>query len=228
MSEHNDPAPFNALPPLIAAIALIIFGAELIFQAGARGMAGGPAAVGWRAEAIEQYAFSNRALAWMVDTGNWRFDFLSRFFTYPFVHVSFMHAAFATVMVLAIGKFVGERVTQWAVLVLFFGSSVVGAATFGLLYPNGPGLIGAFPGIYGLIGGFTCLMWLYLGLVGENQARAFSMIGVLLALQLFFALLYGNDKTWVADVTGFVAGFAMSFVLIPGGWRMLRDKLRQR
>lgn len=228
LSEHHDPAPINALPPLIAAIALAIIGVEAVFQAGARGLAGGPEAVGWRIAAIEQYGFSNRALAWMLETGSWRLDFLSRFLTYPFVHGSLMHALFAMVMVLAIGKFVGERMAQWAVLILFFGSSVIGALVFGLLFPEGPGLFGAYPGVYGLIGGFTCLMWLYLGMAGENQARAFSMIGILLGLQLFFALLYGDDKTWVADVAGFVSGFFMSFVLLPGGWRLLRQKLRQR
>jgi hypothetical protein len=32
----------------------------------------------------------------------------------------------------------------------------------------------------------------------------------------------------VADIMGFVAGFALSFVVSPGGWARVRDKLRQR
>ncbi|MEM7075179.1 MAG: rhomboid family intramembrane serine protease [Pseudomonadota bacterium] len=228
MPQSGSPGPFNALPPLIAAIAIMIIGIELIFQMGARGLVGGPQAVGWRLAALQDYGFSNRAMTWMIETGQLRLDYLYRFVTYPFIHLSFVHALFATVMLLALGKFVGERMPQWAVLVLFFGSGAIGALVFGLVLPEGPGLVGAYPGVYGLIGGFTCLMWLWLGYLGENQTRAFSLIGVLLGLQLVFGLMYGEDPTWIADVAGFVAGFLMSFALVPGGWKRLRERLQQR
>jgi len=228
MSSPRPVSAFNALPPLISAIAIMIVAIELVFQLGARGLVGGPQAVGWRITAVQDYGFSNRALAWMVETGTLRLDYLYRFITYPFLHLSFMHALFATAMILALGKFVGERMPQWAVLILFFGSSALGALIFGLVLPEGPGLVGAYPGVYGLIGGFTCLMWLWLGQLGENQTRAFSLIGILLGLQLVFALMYGEDPTWIADVAGFVCGFLLSFILVPGGWRKLREKLQQR
>jgi hypothetical protein len=32
----------------------------------------------------------------------------------------------------------------------------------------------------------------------------------------------------VADLSGFLAGFFLSFVVSPGGWGRVRDKLRQR
>jgi len=106
--------------------------------------------------------------------------------------------------------------------------SVFGAVVFGLVYPDGPGLIGGFPGVYGLIGGFTCLIWLYLNATGQNQLQAFTMIGILMALQLVFGALYGANPMWVADLAGFVAGFALSFVLLPGAMGQLRKKLRAR
>ncbi len=48
MKSSHEESPFNALPPIVVALALVIFGVELIFQAGARGFIGGPQAVGWR------------------------------------------------------------------------------------------------------------------------------------------------------------------------------------
>jgi membrane associated rhomboid family serine protease len=69
-------------------------------------------------------------------------------------------------------------------------------------------------------------MWLRLGQLGANQARAFTLIGVLMGLQLVFGLLFGAAPTWVADVAGFVAGFAASVPLSPGGWARLRARLR--
>ncbi|QFT91622.1 Rhomboid family protein [Roseovarius sp. THAF9] len=221
-------SPVNPIPPLVLAIVAAMAAAEAVFQLGARGMAGGPEAIGWRISTIQQFGFSNRAMTWMLETGQLRIDYLIRFVTYPFVHASLLQAVFAIVMTLAIGKFVAERMAGWAVAILFFASSIFGALVFGLIYPDGPGLIGGFPGVYGLIGGFTCLVWLQLGAMGENQMRAFVMIGVLLGLQLVFGLLYGNNFTWVADIGGFVGGFFLSFLLLPGGMRRLRQKLQRR
>lgn len=228
MSQMPDTSPVNPIPPLILAIVAAMGAAEAVFQLGARGMVGGPEAIGWRISTIQQFGFSNRAMTWMLETGTLRFDYLIRFVTYPFVHASLMQAVFAIVMTLAIGKFVAERMAGWAVATLFFVSCIFGAIVFGLIYPDGPGLIGAFPGVYGLIGGFTCLVWLQLGALGENQMRAFAMIGVLMGLQLIFGLMYGNSQTWVADIAGFVGGFALSFVLVPGGMARLRQKLQRR
>lgn len=232
MSDETDhprePSPFNAVPPLIVALALAIFGMECLFALASEGMVGGPQAVGWRLEAIQTFGYSNRAQAWMIENGTLRAEFLWRYVTYPFVHANFIHASFAAVMVLALGKFVAERMPGWAVLGVFFGASIIGAAVYGLLFPEGPGYYGAYPGVYGLIGGFTYLVWLRLGQMGENQIRAFTMIGFLLAIQLVFGLMYGGGSGWVADVAGFAAGFGLSFVLAPGGWQKIRDRLRQR
>lgn len=228
MSEYREPSPMNAVPAPVLVIACAIFGLELLFQMGARGMLGGPEAIGWRSTVIRDYAFSNRGLTWMLETQTLRFDFVKRLVTYPFLHGGLMHALFACVMTLALGKFVAERMANWAVIVLFFTSAIVAALIYGIAFPDGPGLIGAFPGVYGLIGGFTYLVWLRLGQLGENQARAFSLIGVLMGLQLVFGLLYGSDSRWLADVAGFVSGFVLSVVLVPGGFAKLHDRLRQR
>lgn len=89
-------------------------------------------------------------------------------------------------------------------------------------------LIGAYPAVYGLIGAFTFLLWVNLARVGANKYRAFSLIGALLFFQLVFGLLFGAGWDWVADITGFAAGFLLSFVVSPGGWARVMDKIRQR
>ena len=220
--------PVNPLPLTVVLLVAIMAIVEAAFTLGARGLIGGPDAVGWRAAAIQDFGFSNRAVGWMLENGVLRADYLIRFVTYPFVHASFTQMIFAAVLTLALGKFVGERMPQWAVLVLFFASAILGALTFALVVPDGPGLVGAFPGVYGLIGGFTCLLWLRLGEVGAPQYRAFSLIGLLLALQLVFGLFFGTALMWVADLAGFVCGFFASFLLVPGGWEQLRAKIRHR
>ena len=136
---------------------------------------------------------------------------------------------FAVVMVLALGNMVAGVFRWWGVLVVFLGSTVVGGAAYGLLVPGlRTQLIGAYPGIYGLIGAFTFLIWTKLALVGANRLRAFSLIGVLLAVQLVFGLLFGGGWDWVAEVTGFATGFLLSFVVSPGGFRRVVQMMRQR
>ena len=224
---HN-PGPVNPLPLTVVALVAAMAVVEAAFTLGARGLVGGPEAMGWRSAAIYDFGFSNRAVTWMLENGTLRADYLMRFFTYPFVHVSFTQMIFAAVLTLALGTFVGERMSQWAVLVLFFASAALGALAYALVVPDGPGLVGAFPGVYGLIGGFTCLLWLRLGEVGAPQYRAFSLIGLLLGLQLVFGLVFGSGLLWVADLGGFACGFLVSFLLVPGGWARLRARIRHR
>jgi membrane associated rhomboid family serine protease len=49
-----------------------------------------------------------------------------------------------------------------------------------------------------------------------------------LAVQLVFGLLFGGGWAWVADITGFAAGFLLSFVVSPGGFRRVVEMIRQR
>ncbi|NBX42810.1 MAG: rhomboid family intramembrane serine protease, partial [Rhodobacteraceae bacterium] len=61
-----------------------------------------------------------------------------------------------------------------------------------------------------------------------NPMRAFSLIAMLLGIQILFAFLQGDWGSVVSDLLGFVTGFALSFVLIPGGWALLLQRLRKR
>lgn len=228
MTDQNEPSPVNPLPPVVVALFLALVLVEAVFMLGARGIIGGPGAIGWRASAMQDYGFSPAVFQWMLESGQFPLDHLKRFVSYPFVHGTFTHALFAGVILLAMGKFVGEVFRQWAVLVVFFGSAIGAAVIYGLVPAERPLLIGAFPGVYGLIGGFTYLMWLRLGELGANQLRAFSLIGVLMGIQLLFAVLFGGDGTWIADVAGFAWGFLISFVVSPGGWYKIRLWLQSR
>ena len=226
MQDQPRISPLNPVPPFVIVLFLVIMGVEAMFTLGARGIIGGPGAIGWRAGAIEDYAFNGDILRWMLQNNVWPVEHLRRVLSYAVVHASFTHALFASVLLLAMGKFVGEVFRHWAVLALFLLGTVAGALVLGLVVDDSPWLIGAFPGVYGLIGGFTYIIWLRLGQLGSNQARAFLLIGVLMGLQLVFGLFFGGTPTWVADVSGFGAGFLASFVLSPGGFAKLRARLR--
>lgn len=221
------PRPVNPLPWSVVLLFLVIAAVEIVLSLGARGIIGGPGAVGWRLEAIRSYGFVSAVLHWMMEQGVWPPEQVLRFVTYPFVHGAFTSAAFACVMLLALGKWVGEVAGAWSVLITFFLSSVLGALVYGLVTNDAYPLIGAFPGIYGLIGVFTWLLWVRLKASGDNEFRAFTLIGVLMGIQLVFGLLFGAANTWVADITGAVAGFLAAPLLVPGGWSAFLRRMRR-
>lgn len=222
----NEP-PVNPLPPVVVALFLVLAGIELVLWLGGQGIVGGPEAVGWRNSAIETYAFSGRAFDWMLETGQYPPEHLVRFVSYLFLHASFSHALFAMVILLAMGKILAETAGALVFVGVFFVSGIVGAVAFGVISDE-PWLIGAFPAVYGLIGAFTFLLWLRLGQEGAPQVRAFTLIGMLLAVQLVFGMLFGGGQDWIADVAGFVTGFALTLVLAPGGMARVVQKIRRR
>lgn len=226
MTQPNTTNPLNPVSPPIMALFLTFIGIEAALSLGASGTIGGPGAVGWRNEMIGSFGFQGAYQDWMFETGAFPLDYLMRYLTYPFLHANFTHALVAGVMFLAMGKMVSDSFGGLATIVVFFVSAVLGAFVYGLVLDQKLWLIGAYPGTYGLIGGFSYLMWLKLGQLGENQMRAFTLIAFLMGIQLLFGLLFGGQSTWIADVSGFAAGFLISFVVSPGGFAKIRGKLR--
>ena len=229
MSNENYTQPvFNALPPAVVALALAIFGVELLLTIGARGIIGGQEAMGWRVQAIQEFSFFSPLLSWLFETGNWSFEHLKRFVTYPFIHLGFMHAAFVIVFLLALGKLVGEVFGNIAVLILFFGCGIFGAVIYAGLVGDDRPLIGGFPSAYGLIGAYTFLLWVRFSAMGENQYQAFYLIGMLMGLQLFFGIFFEVGYDWVAEIAGFAFGFVITPALVPGAFQRFMDRMRQR
>ena len=226
MDETPFEHPFNAIPPLVLLLAVVAGGVELVLSAGGSGFVGGPSAVGWRIDAISDYAVSPLVLDQVLIRGDWSLAY--RFLTYPFVHGSFTQALFGVALLLALGKFVGEVVSWLSLALLLVLTTVAGALVFCLIFDGPMALIGLFTPVYGLIGAFTYLLWLRLGQMGENRLNAFRLIGVLMIFQLAFALLFGASPVWVSEVAGFVTGFAASVLLAPGGWTAFLNRMRAR
>lgn len=220
--------PFNQLPPVVVGLAVVLGGLEIMFQLAVAGLLGGQDGVGWRIGAMQNFAVLDQVWEWMVATHTYRTADLVRFVTYPFIHAGFVHVAFVVVFILALGKMVAEVFSALAFLLVFWLSAIAGGLAFVLLLDSQYPLIGGYPGVYGLIGAFSFLQWVKLGVGGENQFRAFGLIGALLAIQLLFAVLQGFYGDVVADLTGFVTGFLLSFLVSPGGWHRMLVRLRRR
>ena len=226
MQDPNpDAAPLNPVPAPILALAAIIVGIELILWAASRGIVGGPAGIGWRIAAVEDYGFYPRLWAYMAQTGDWSMEGVQRVLTYAFVSTGFVHALFALVFVLAFGKFVGDVMGGVRALVIFVVSAVGAAVLYGTVFPNQGPLVGAYPGAYGLLGGYTYVLFLMLDHADENRLQAFRLVGVLAGLQLLFGVLFPGPPHWLADLGGAAIGFAVAAAMGPGGLlRLIRRR----
>ena len=229
MDQDRNAPPLNPLPPIVWILALPVIAMEVALNLAENGIVGGAQGIGWRLQAVERFGAFPELLRYQWETGGYPLVDLHRLVSYSLVHPSVTNAIFAVVMLLALGKMVGEVFRWWAVVVVVVGAAAVGAVAYGFLVPSiRTPLIGAFPAVYGLIGAFTFLIFTNLAKVGANKYRAFSLIGFLLAFQLVFGVLFGNDWTWVAEVAGFATGFLLSFLVAPGRFRRVLDQIRQR
>ena len=227
-SPHHNESPFNSIPLVPLALVIVIALIELTLTAAANGLLGGAQGVGWRSTVFNNFQFYPEIMTEIFERGRGTFDLWKRFATYPFLHQGGIHALWACVLLLALGKFVGEIFHPLAFLLLFFVCSIFGAAIYGLLAWQNTQLIGAYPGVYGLIGAYTYLMWLTLGRMGENQLKAFQLIGILLGILLVYSMLFGSTPTWIAEVAGFLVGLFIAPLLAPGGWSAFLKRVRQR
>ena len=162
MHDNLNAPPLNPLPVVVWLLALPMIAMEVVLSLGANGVVGGPQAIGWRLEAIQRFAFSPDFMRQMFTESRYSLDGLARLVTYPFVHGNFTHTLFVVVMLLALGKMVGEVFRWWGVLAVFFGASIDGALVYTAVPFTTVALIGAYPPVYGLIGAFTFLLWVRL------------------------------------------------------------------
>jgi membrane associated rhomboid family serine protease len=231
MSDHHaqtpNELPFNALPPTVTALAVLIVGIELLFQIGSYGIIGGPEAIGWRVTAIQGFGFFDSIFGAMLEQGRWPFEHVIRTLSYSVIHASLTHAIMVAVFILALGKMVGETFGAFSVILVFALSAIIGALVFSVFITTSVPLLGGYPGAYGLIGAYTFILWLGLGAMHENKMRAFTLIGFLMGIQLVFALFFGNDPSWIADLAGFFTGFIVAIVLVPGAIPRLFARIRR-
>lgn len=233
MRHGMNESPINQLPWVVWALALPMIAGEAVFALGRAGVIGGQQGIGLRLNAMERTAFVPEFLERMWAMGALDFGQLYRLLSYSFVNYSFTSGLFVVVFTLALGNMVASNFRPLAVLALFFGSAIGGAliyTVFAMLYNGRVGpLVGGYPAVYGLVGAFTFLLWTRLAAVHANRARAFTLIGMLLAFQLVFGLLFGNAGFgWIAELAGFACGFGLSFLLVNGGMRRALQHLRQR
>ena len=227
MKDYNRPPVINPIPTAILAIFSGIILVEAFLFFGVSDPLGNSGAAAERMLLIQQYGVSPNLVNWMLETGNFSTDYVFRFIVYPFVNLSSLSVIFAGVLLLALGKMVGEVFSALSVILIWFLSTTLAAFFYSISATNGQILVGSYPGVYGFVGAYTFVSWITLRLAkNKNQSQAFSLIVALMSVQLLFSFLFGTGQFWIADFAGFVIGFIISFFLSPGGIKGVLSILR--
>ncbi|MEO0358321.1 MAG: rhomboid family intramembrane serine protease [Pseudomonadota bacterium] len=177
---------------------------------------------------IRDYAIIPDLVSAQVAAGYWNLDLFLPFVTHPFIHASFLMTVFAGVLLLAIGKFVGEAMGNMAICIIFFASTIVGALAYLILLPDTYPLFGGYPAVYGLIGAYTFVRFSDAQGLKTQQMRAFQLLAFLMVLNLVYTLVFGGPNTWMADLVGAITGFLLAAAMNPGGIPHLLETLRRR
>ena len=226
MSQSPLPSAFNTMPSIVVALFAIILGVETWFAAGTL-LIGGPEIIEWRVKAIEKYAVPAELFPWMIENNQYPLEHLARFVSFSFINKSMINTAIACALFLAMGKMVGSVFSSVAVLILFVGSAATGATIYSLIVLENSWLFGSLTGIYGLIGAYTFIMWITLRRQNAPQKQAFYLIFLIMGIQLFFGIIFEDNKSWIADLISSITGFSLSFLFFPGGLSKVLDLLRK-
>ena len=227
MSDYNRSPIVNPIPTSILLIffGIILVEAFLIFGFG--GPLGKTETTIERLTLVQNYGVPPNLATWMFETGNFSIDYVSRFIVYPFINLSGLSVVFAAVLLLALGKMVGEFFSAFSVILIWLLSTFFAAFFYSISATDEQILVGSFPGVYGFVGAYTFVSWITLRLAEKkNQSQAFALIVTLMSVQLLFSFLFGTGELWIADFAGFVIGFVLSFFLSPGGIKTVLSILR--
>tara|TARA_B100000780_G_scaffold276762_1_gene246000 strand:- start:709 stop:1389 length:681 start_codon:yes stop_codon:yes gene_type:complete len=223
MSELPTPA-VNPLPTAVIILFLIVVLGE-IYIAGAEARLWG--SLDARIGLIRQFAFMPEGFESAVSAGLWIPELFWRMLTYPFVHGYLMQSVFASVFILAMGKFVGEVLGNVAVVAIFFSSAIFAALGFALFTNSNFPLFGGFPAAYGLIGAFSFVLFSRSEGLLSQQLMAFRLLGILMGINISFSLLQEGPPIWVAEFCGAITGFISAAIIHPGGIRVIASKFRR-
>ena len=218
----NSPTPaVNPLPPAVIILFLIILVGE-IYVAGAEASLWG--SFDARINLIRQFSFMPEGFGRALSSGILVPELFWRMITYPFLHVSLMQGIFASVFILAMGKFVGEVLGNIAVMAIFFASAIFAALGFALFTSSSFPLFGGFPAAYGLIGAFTFVLFSRTEGLLSQQLAAFRLLGALMVINIGFSLLQNGPPLWVAELSGAITGFVSAAIIHPDGIRFIINK----
>ncbi len=136
-----------------------------------------------------------------------------RWITNVFLHASFLHLFFNSVVILSIGSFVEDEIGSKNMLILFFSSVIIANLSFGILNPKMSG-IGA-SGFAFAISGIATILNPNLPVIVWGFPTTMGVAGwFFFFMELSLAILFpGSEIAHIAHVGGFIVGLIFGYYL---------------
>lgn len=137
---------------------------------------------------------------------------VTMYVTHAFLHGSLLHMVMNMTILLALGRFVGDRYGNGAVLPVFALSAIGGGAVFGLLATPDFPMVGASGAVFGFLGVWIVWDWRRHQRAGVSPSPVVRRAAVLVGLNVVLYVGLGGMLAWQAHLGGFLAG------LLVGWW----------
>lgn len=131
---------------------------------------------------------------------------VTMFVSHALLHGGFLHMAMNMAILLALGRFVGDRYGAGAILPIFFVGAVAGGAAFGLLSHSPVPMVGASGAVFAFLGVWT--VWDF----RRHRAAGVSASPVWRRV----AVLVGINVVMYVGLGGTLAGRRISAAFSPG------------
>lgn len=208
----------NPLPLAVWALILPIGLVELVLSLADAGLVNWSGSAGWRDTAVQVFGITPAVQDWMVANRALPPEHAARYLAFGFLHLGPAQAVLVMAIVAGLGTACAPVMGSARVLVVALLAQALGAGVFGMVAAQDAWLVGGYPLVFALAGLYAAVQW-----TGGAGARAFTLLGILVAGRLVLAALMGG-RDFSADLAAAAAGFALALALRPG----LRVRLRRR
>ncbi len=148
---------------------------------------------------------------------------VTMFVTHALLHGSLLHMVMNMAILLALGRFVGDRYGAGTILPVFLLGAIAGGAAFGLLASGAYPMVGASGAVFAFLGVWIAWDWRRHRRHGVSPAPVARRVAVLAGLNVFLYFGLQGMLAWQAHVGGFLAGLALGFWLEGRLERLDRD-----
>jgi membrane associated rhomboid family serine protease len=154
---------------------------------------------------------------------------VTMFVTHAFLHGSLLHMVMNMTILLAIGRFVGDRYGAGTVLPEFLLSAIAGGAAFKLMASPAYPMVGASGAVFGFLGVWIVWDWRRHQRAHRSTGPVLRRVLVLAGINVVLYFGLGGMLAWQAHLGGFLAGLLIGVWLenrLAGAWLAERRRAR--
>ncbi len=135
------------------------------------------------------------------------------FFTYALLHGGLIHLSVNMISLWSLGLAVLNRIGWGSFALLYFGTSLSGAAGFTLLAPSLRPMVGASGPLFGLLG--ALLAWDYVDRYSDREGFGDVLWAILLltGLNVFLWWAMRGQLAWQTHLGGFLGGWISALLI---------------